>query len=57
MQSEQQPLVLFAKSQARKGIHYHNYVDVRIAYERSLELDGCYYCGSHDHRSSDCHEN
>jgi hypothetical protein len=27
----------------------------RIAYEKSGEPDGCYYCGSHNHKTSDCH--
>ena len=27
----------------------------RIAYEKSSEPDGCYYCGSPHHKTSDCH--
>lgn len=27
----------------------------RIEYERSGEPDGCYYCGNHQHKTSDCH--
>lgn len=29
-------------------------VEARVAYERRGEPDGCYYCGSWDHHSSDC---
>jgi hypothetical protein len=27
----------------------------RIEYERSGELDGCYWCGGRAHKTSDCH--
>jgi hypothetical protein len=31
-------------------------LQARIDYERGQEPDGCYYCGSRSHHTSDCHD-
>ena len=37
-------------------IHQAIIADRRRVYERAGEPDGCYYCGSSQHQTSDCRE-